>query len=198
MCYNIITGVHMINIENILFLIVILAAVAVIAKSIVNFAGRLMGLSVSRKSKRANLKALNKILTERMEDPTKAGFQFEKFVKDMYLDNNMSAMSGFDFKDQGGYPDLLAKSKGDGGVDVIALDGNTIYVVQSKLYSSEVKKEVVSCLRDVCEMFQLKHPNKKIVPVLFAWSGVDNTAYAYAQHMGCQLYNEDSVRAFIA
>ena len=148
-------------------------------------------------SKRASHRELQRILTIRMENPSKAGYEFEKFVRDMYLDVGLHAELAVDMKRKGNYPTLLLKGKGDGGADIIAFKEDIMYVIQSKLYAQEVKKEVIASLKMTCDIFQNHYKNKKIVPVVFCWSGMDNTAIAFAKSCDCIMYDEDSIRDFI-
>jgi len=136
-------------------------------------------------------------------NPSKAGYKFEKFGRDLLRSVGMTANLAMDLKKAGDYPPVLKKTKGDGGVDIIATKKGVVYVIQAKLKlgKTPVKGEDVSKTHTAGVIFKeyYKSKNKRciVTPVILTTGRLDNTAKAYARQFGITVWDVGKIDRFI-
>lgn len=81
-------------------------------------------------------------------NPSKAGYMFEVFIANLFQDKYQKrTYTVNEYRDAGKMPKELVGVSGDGGVDVIMEDENTIFLIQTKYYKNKVNNDPINKLR---------------------------------------------------
>lgn len=178
------------------FKILYAVAIAPFSKNTINWR-RVFGMRV----KKFDLNNVTKNERGEKIDVRAAGYEFERFVRDMYSAYGYQTFQGRAAKSvKGLYPPELAGTKGDGGVDVIAFGANEILIIQTKLQESSVKGEHITKtagIRDIFANYYKGFDRRPIKAILITNSHIDNTARMFAKSQGVFVYQKEDLDTLI-
>jgi len=158
---------------------------------------RLSQIFTPNRNRKAFKGRLASIYKTYKSNPSKAGYDFETFVRDTLRGTGVSADLATDLKKMGQYPKDLLKGGGDGGFDVICYDQNSIYLIQTKFKGGKnrVKGEDIAktdvASRLFIKYYQSNGETRNIIPVVMTTGELDNTAKAYAKELNMVIWNNE-------
>ena len=127
-----------------------------------------------------------------------SGYAFEERV--MPLIDSMGYHTKFAkwYKDNGDYPVEYSKTKGDGGIDLIAESSDSILVIQCKFYNGAITADIVAktyISRKAFEKHYAKKGDKRrVTGMIITNSNFDQTALADAKSEGIICVDGDAIK----
>lgn len=151
-------------------------------------------------------KWMSRIAAMARQSPSKAGYEFERFVKELMLRNGLRAELAEDLKSRGQYPpEFVNNAGGDGGIDVVAYDSNKIYLIQTKYKlsrDSKVKGEHVSKTLVAGRIFSRYYrslgDNRQVETWVVTNGLFDATALEHARELGTRIFNRENLREWMS
>lgn len=170
--------------------------IAPFTKNTINWR-RVFGLKV----KKFDLNNVSKNERGETIDVRAAGYEFEKFVRDIYSAYGYQTFQGRAAKKVAGlYPPEFAETKGDGGIDGIYFGAHEIIIAQTKLQKSDVTGEHImktAGARDIFANYYKTFDRRPVRAILFTNSTIDNTAKMFAKSHNVFVYQKDDLNELI-
>lgn len=136
------------------------------------------------------------------KNSSKAGYAFEDFLEHKVLPHYYpKVMRGIHAKKTDYYPLHMREKGNDFGVDFVCESDSEIKLIQAKLYSSKLKKELISTSAMTLAVFTAYYAsigvNKRVTFEIITNSSLDGSAMAYAQSMGIYCTNGDDLNRIL-
>lgn len=105
-----------------------------------------------------------------------AGIIYERYI------GYVLETSGYSVEYEG-----ATKFKEDRGIDLIAKNDSSTYVIQCKRYSADkgrvVRENTIAQIYGAAALYQMEHPGSKVVPVIYTSSTLSDEAAHFAQYL---------------
>jgi hypothetical protein len=101
------------------------------------------------------------------------------------------------YKDNKDYPIEYSQTKGDGGIDLIAMSSDSILVIQCKFYNKAITADIVAKTfishKAFVNHYAKKGDRRKVTAMIITNGKFDNTAIADAKAVGMILVDGDAI-----
>lgn len=155
------------------------------------------------KNKNRFFKELDNLAMIYSRCPSKAGYEFEKFIRDIYKAKGHDSVLSTDLKRIGRYPKEFLGVPGDGGFDVQVRLPNEILLVQTKYKGGEnkVKGDDVAKTHTAAKIFRDYYRSIGftgfITPVLITNGQVDSTGDVYEKKTDVEVISGNDFFNFV-